>query len=98
MYDIETTGEFDNWLGNIKDGKTQKIIVKRIRTMSLGSIGETRSLEDGLFEVKIHYGPGFRLYFVNKGAKIIVLLCSGNKSTQKQDIKRARYLKGNLNA
>jgi putative addiction module killer protein len=92
MYDIETTEEFDNWLFSIKDGKTQKVIVKRIRIMSLGSLGETRSLEDGLFEAKIHYGPGFRLYFVNKGIRIIVLLCGGNKSTQRQDIKKAREI------
>jgi putative addiction module killer protein len=92
MYIIETTEEFDNWLENIQDGKTQKVIVKRIRSMSLGSLGDTRSLADGLFEAKIHYGPGFRLYFVNKDAKIIVLLCGGDKSTQKQDIKTARKM------
>jgi putative addiction module killer protein len=92
MYDIETTGEFDNWLGNIRDGKTQKVIVKRIRTMSFGSLGETRALENGLFEAKIRYGPGFRLYFINRNTKIIVLLCGGDKSTQKQDIKKAREL------
>jgi putative addiction module killer protein len=92
MYDIETTEEFDKWLGNIKDSKTQKVIVKRIRTMTLGSSGETRSLEGGLFEAKIRYGSGFRLYFVNKGTKIIVLLCGGDKSTQKQDIKNARKM------
>jgi putative addiction module killer protein len=60
--------------------------------MSLGLLGETRSLADGLFEAKIRYGPGFRLYFVNKGAKIIVLLCGGDKSTKRQDIKRAKEL------
>jgi putative addiction module killer protein len=92
MYVVETTGEFDTWLENIRDGKTQKVIVKRIRSMSLGSLGETRSLMDGLFEAKIRYGPGFRLYFVNKGTKIIVVLCGGDKSTQKQDVKRAREM------
>jgi putative addiction module killer protein len=92
MYTIETTEEFDSWLENIRDNKTQKVIVKRVRSMSLGSLGETRSLADGLFEAKIHYGPGFRLYFVNKGTKIIVLLCGGDKSTQRQDIKRAKEL------
>jgi putative addiction module killer protein len=96
MYDIETTGEFDAWLGGIQDSKTQKVIVKRIRSMSLGTLGETRPLENGLFEAKIRFGPGFRLYFVNKGTKIIVLLCGGDKSTQKRDIKRARELAGEL--
>ncbi|MDR1318935.1 MAG: type II toxin-antitoxin system RelE/ParE family toxin [Treponema sp.] len=92
MYDIETTEEFDNWLKGIQDGKTQKVIVKRIRSMSLGSLGETRSLESGLFEAKIRFGSGFRLYFINKGTRIIVLLCGGEKSTQKQDIKNARKM------
>jgi putative addiction module killer protein len=92
MYDIETTEEFDIWLGGIRDGKTQKVIVKRIRIMSLGTLGKVRSLDNGLFEAKIDYGPGFRLYFVNKGQKIIVLLCGGDKSTQEADIKKARKL------
>ena len=56
MYEIETTGEFDAWLGGISDGKTQKVIVKRIRTMSLGTLGKIRSLDGGLFEAKIDYG------------------------------------------
>jgi putative addiction module killer protein len=92
MYVIETTEEFDNWLGGIRDGKTQKVIVKRIRTMSLGTLGKVRSLDDGLFEAKIDYGPGFRLYFINRGQRIIVLLCGGDKSTQQADIKTARKL------
>ena len=96
MYEIETTEEFDTWLGNISDGKTQKVIVKRIRTMTLGTLGKVRSLDGGLFEVKIKYGPGFRLYFINKGKRIIVLLCGGNKSTQSKDIKRARELAGEI--
>ena len=92
MYEIETTGEFDAWLGSISDGKTQKVIVKRIRTMSLGTLGKVRSLDGGLFEAKIDYGPGFRLYFINKGQRIIVLLCGGDKSAQQADIKKARKL------
>lgn len=92
MYDVETTGEFDYWLGSIRDGKTQKVIVKRVRTMSLGTLGKVRSLDNGLYEAKIDYGPGYRLYFVNKGLKIIVLLCGGDKSTQQADIKNARKL------
>ena len=92
MYGIETTEEFDNWLGSIRDGKTQKIIVKRIRTMGLGTLGKVRSLENSLFEAKIDYGPGFRLYFINKGQRIIILLCGGDKSTQQTDIKKAREL------
>jgi len=92
MYEIETTDVFDAWLNSISDGKTQKVIVKRIRTMSLGTLGRTRSLDGGLFEAKIDYGPGYRLYFINRGKKIIVLLCGGDKSTQSRDINQARKL------
>jgi putative addiction module killer protein len=92
MYEIETTEEFDAWLNGISDGKTQKVIVKRIRTMSLGTLGKVRSLGGGLFEAKIDYSQGFRLYFVNKGQRIIVLLCGGSKSVQSRDIKQARKL------
>ena len=92
MYDIETTNEFDHWLSNMKDGKTQKVIVKRIRTMSTGTLGKVRSLDEGLFEAKIDYGCGYRLYFVNKEHRIIVLLCGGDKRTQKADIKNARKM------
>jgi putative addiction module killer protein len=60
--------------------------------MSLGSLGEIRSLADGLFEAKIRFGSGFRLYFINKGSRIIVLLCGGDKSTQKQDIEKAQNM------
>jgi len=90
MYEIETIDEFDNWLANLRDGKAQKVIVKRIRVMSLGTLGDVRGLGGGLFEAKIHYGPGYRLYFVNTGPTIIVLLCGGDKSTQQADIKKAR--------
>jgi len=92
MYEIETTEGFDKWLSNVRDGKTQKIIVKRIRTMSTGALGKVRSLDGGLFEAKIDYGAGYRLYFVNKDNKIIVLLCGGDKSTQKADIVNARKM------
>ena len=90
MYEIETTEVFDAWLSGITDSKSQKVIVKRIRTMSFGSLGKVRSLDNGLFEAKIDYGPGFRMYFVNKGQRIIVLLCGGDQSTQTRDIKNAR--------
>ena len=84
MYEIETTGGFDTWLGGISDSKIQKVIVKRIRTMSLGTLGKVRSLDNGLFEAKIGCGPGFRLHFVNKRHRIIVLLCGGEKSTRQE--------------
>lgn len=92
MYEAETTEEFDNWLGNVQDEKTQKVIVKRIRTMESGTLGKVRSLKNGLFEAIIDYGPGYRLYFVNREQRIILLLCGGDKRTQKADINTARNM------
>jgi putative addiction module killer protein len=92
MYDVEKTEEFNAWLNGLRNSKARQVIAKRIDIMSSGSLGETRSLGDSLFEAKIHYGPGYRLYFINRGGRIIVLLCGGDKSTQKHDIKRAKEL------
>jgi putative addiction module killer protein len=92
MYDVETTEEFDTWLHSLRDIGMRGFVAKRIAIMSSGSLGETRSLGGGLFEAKIRRGPGYRLYFVNKGKRIIVLLCGGDKSTQDRDIKRAKEL------
>jgi putative addiction module killer protein len=87
MYEVETIEEFDAWLGGIRDGKTQKVIVKRIRNMSLGTLGKITPLGGGLFEAKIYYGPGYRLYFVNKEKK--TLYCSAAATSPP----RARILK-----
>ena len=92
MYDVETTEEFDAWLHNLRDIGLRGFIAKRITIMSSGSLGETRSLGGGLFEAKIRHGPGYRLYFVNKRNRIIVLLCGGDKSTQSGDIKKAKEM------
>ena len=96
MYEVVLTDDFSNWLDSIKDSKTQKAVVKRIRTISLGTFGDVRSLDNGLFEAKIHYGPGYRLYFVNYGQRIIIMLCGGEKSSQSRDIKKARDMAKDL--
>lgn len=92
MYNIQLTDDFSNWLNNLKDITVKGFITKRITIMANGSLGEIRSLGEGLFEAKIRRGAGFRLYFINKGKKIIVLLCGGDKSTQRQDISKAKKL------
>jgi putative addiction module killer protein len=89
VYEIETVADFDNRLKSIRDGKTRMLIVKRIGSMSLETLGETKPPGNGLFETKIRFGPGFRLYLVNRGARIIILLCGGDKSTRERDITKA---------
>jgi putative addiction module killer protein len=92
MYDIEITEDFDAWLDSLRDINAKGCIAKRIKIMSTGTLGDTRPLGGSLFEAKIHYGPSYRLYFVNQRERIIVLLCGGDKSTQKRDIQRAKEL------
>jgi putative addiction module killer protein len=67
-------------------------IVGRIRRMEMGNPGDTRGVSHGIFEMRIHYGPGYRIYYVHRGAQIVILLCGGDKRTQPKDIKRAQKL------
>jgi putative addiction module killer protein len=67
-------------------------IVTRIRRIELGNLGDSKSLGGGLMEMRIDYGPGYRVYFVRRGAGIVILLCAGDKRTQHRSITRAREL------
>ena len=91
-YEILETDIFRNWHNEITDRKTHQIIALQIRKMAYGKLGKIKSLKGGLYEAKIEYGAGFRLYFVNRDKKIIVLLCGGDKSTQRADITNARKM------
>ena len=92
MYEIETTDFFDKWRDKLKDIVAKDRIRARLVLMSRGVLGDTSHVGKGVFEARIHYGAGYRLYFVNKGNRIILLLCGGDKSTQKSDIKKAHDL------
>ena len=92
MYKVETTSVFSDWLDNLRDLMAQRRIFARIILVQRGTLGQTNRLGGGIFELKISYGPGYRLYFTNKGDRIILLLCGGDKSSQRRDIKRAREL------
>ncbi len=72
--------------GSLKDRKTQLKISERLRRVSLGNLGDYKSIGEGIFELRIDYGAGYRIYFGQEGNKIILLLCGGDKSTQKKDI------------
>ena len=83
---------FESWLKSLKDEQGRAIIRARLERVELGNLGNSRSLGGGVFELKIHYGPGYRLYFGCDGPKIVVLLCGGDKSSQKRDITKAKVL------
>lgn len=80
---------FVEWLETLKDRKTAAIIKARIERLRFGLFGDAKFLECDVFELRIHYGPGYRVYYRQSEGKIIVLLCAGDKSTQKKDIKMA---------
>jgi putative addiction module killer protein len=92
MIEVRQTIEFSDWLQRLKDANAVARIVARIRRMELGNPGDARSVGGGIMEMRIDYGPGYRVYYVHRGAEIVILLCGGDKRTQPQDIKRAQEL------
>lgn len=81
---------FEDWLQGLKDRKGRAIIRARINRLRLGNLGEAESLGEGMYELKIRFGPGYRVYFGDQDGTIVVLLCGGDKRTQRQDLKKAR--------
>ena len=96
MPEVRQTQQFRTWLRRLKDSNTVARIVARIRRMEQGNFGDTRSVGAGVMELRIDYGPGYRAYYVNRGAEIVILLCGGDKRTQQQDIRRAHDLARDL--
>jgi len=90
--EVRQTNEFRNWLQHLKDANAVARIVARIRRMELGNLGDSKSLGGGLMELRVDYGPGYRVYFVRRGASLVVLLRGGDKRRQRQDIERALEL------
>jgi putative addiction module killer protein len=89
---IRTDGvcPFDKWLDSLRDRKAKAKIRARLDRTEDGNLGDYKSLGEGVFELKVDYGPGYRIYFAQEGAVIILLLCGGDKSTQEQDINKAK--------
>lgn len=96
MIEVRQTDEFRAWLHNLRDDNAVIRIAARIRRLELGNPGDAKSLGSGLLEMRVNYGPGYRVYYVPRGAVIVVLLCGGDKRTQQRDIKRAQTLAAEL--
>ena len=92
MVAVRQTEEFSDWLHRLKDDNAVARIVARIRRVELGNPGDAKSVGNGIMEMRIAYGPGYRLYYVHRGTEIVILLCGGDKRTQQRDIKRAQGL------
>lgn len=89
MFEIKQTDVFLKWRLGIKDSRVRAIIASRLDRLAFGLMGDVKPIGSGLSEIRIHAGPGFRVYFKQKGSTIIILLCGGTKSTQSNDIKKA---------
>lgn len=89
---IYTTDEFDNWFIKLRDRQAQNRIQARIDRAESGNVGDSEPVGEGVSEMRIHYGPGYRVYFVQQGIEIVILLSGGDKSTQSKDIKLALEL------
>lgn len=93
MLKILQTDEFSNWLRRMRDANARARINVRIRRISLtGNFGDTRSVGDGVYELRIDYGPGYRVYYSRRGREVILLLMGGDKSSQQKDIDKAKKL------
>ena len=92
MTEVRQTAEFADWLRRLKDPNAVARIVARIRRMEMENPGDAKSVGRGVMEMRIDYGPGYRIYYVQRGPTIVILLCAGDKRTQSRDIKRAREL------
>jgi putative addiction module killer protein len=91
-YEIRSTEHFDKWLAKIKDRQTYARIVRRIDKLSIGSFGDCKAINTNLFELRMFFGPGYRVYYTIKEKEIILLLVGGDKSTQPKDIDKAMEL------
>ena len=89
MFTIKRTAEFDEWFASVRDGVTRRRLVARLRKAQLGNLGDVKQLGAGVFEMRENFGPGWRLYYLRRGAVLIVMLGGGDKSTQTADIAKA---------
>ena len=93
---IKTTEVYRDWINDLKDGTARARIQVRVDRLVYGNPGQSRHLTDGVSELKIDFGPGYRVYYTERNEELIVLLVGGDKSTQQQDIKQAISLARNL--
>ncbi len=92
MIEIKQTETFRKWRMQLKDERVRGLIASRLDRLSFGHAGDIEPVGQGVSELRVHYGPGYRIYFHKRGNTVIVLLCGGDKNTQVKDIKMAKRL------
>jgi putative addiction module killer protein len=96
MVELRQTRSFTLWLDGLKDKTTRARIAARVQRLAFGNPGDVRPVGAGVSELRIHLGPGYRVYFVQRGAVLIILLCGGDKATQDRDIAQAHRMARDL--
>ena len=96
MFIVHQTEQFIEWLDGLRDVKAQVRIAARIRHIEAGSLGDWKPIAGGVSELRVDYGPGYRIYFTRRGRELIILLAGGDKSGQKRDIRRALQIASRL--
>ena len=92
MMELFETSTFTQWLNDLKDRRAKAKIVARLQRLVNGLTGDSEPVGDGISELRIHYGKGYRVYYKRSGDTIIIILCGGDKSSQDKDIKKAKLI------
>jgi putative addiction module killer protein len=92
MIEVRETETFSQWLSGLRDARAKAEVARRTRRLAFGNPGDVKPVGEGVSELRIHYGPGYRVYYVQRGSLLIVLLCGGDKSSQAEDIASALKL------
>jgi putative addiction module killer protein len=92
LIEVRQTERFRTWLADLRDHRARARILKRLDRAQAGNLGDVAPVGEGVSEMRIFYGPGYRVYFIQRGSALIVLLCGGDKATQGADIEEARAL------
>lgn len=91
-YEIETTPEFDKWLSKLKDKALRSRIDVRFNRIINGHFGDSQVISSNLFELRFFFGSGYRVYYTIRGGEVVILLCGGDKSSQRKDIEKAQLM------
>jgi putative addiction module killer protein len=92
MLEVRQTDTFTSWLRALKDANAVARIAARIRRLEFGNLGDVKPVGEGVSELRIDYGPGYRIYFIQQGNTVVILLCGGDKRTQNKDIRAAKRM------
>ncbi len=96
VVEVRQTDEYARWFEKLRDRQARARILARVRRLSLGNPGDVEPVGEGVSELRIDYGPGYRIYFKQLGTTVVVLLAGGDKRTQQRDIEKAKLLARNL--